>query len=162
MSSSLTRSSCPVLRSLTSKLALRNLYSSATARSSPTTTPTSQQQPQQSQQQAPPPVKARIYSVAAPNTSRSRRLATKFATTSPSHTSPSTSASSTSSSASATSATPTATEAPKSWVLNWAQPGEFVSPFKFRTCQDAVTFAAGQGWEYTVVNGPKNECGGCP
>jgi hypothetical protein len=46
----------------------------------------------------------------------------------------------------------------KSWVLKWqrnqsaatATEWENKMLFKFKSCNDAVTFAVGQGWEYTI------------
>lgn len=47
----------------------------------------------------------------------------------------------------------------KPWVLKWQQRQKSVTPatesenkmlFKFKSCNDAVTFAVGQGWDYTV------------
>ena len=120
------------------------------------------------------PVKARIYSV-APHTTRHQG-----------HTKPSTSSTGSSrpdhlyssnngnpnnklkSLLQSTAAPATTTKStPKSWVLNWGKPGDLVDPFKFRTCQDAVMFAVGQGWDYTIegtagISSGNGDCTGCP
>lgn len=49
---------------------------------------------------------------------------------------------------------------PKTWGLVWGKPGDVVSPFRFKSCQDAVLFATKQGWDY-IVEGSKNPCD-CP
>lgn len=93
-----------------------------------------------------PVVKARIYSVEHAHKPTRKHRKNCVAATSPAITTAATNSSSTSP------AQPAAAHSnPKSWILSWAAPGEFLTnPFKFRSCQDAVTFAAGQGWDYTV------------
>lgn len=117
----------PVLSSTAGRVSARSCSTTATTTttaSNPSTTAASSST-----------VHARIYPIAP---SSSSAASTKFSTTcNPTPV--------------VTPETDSAAQNSRSWVLSWAKPGEFLAnPFRFKSCTDAVMFAASQGWQYTV------------